>query len=391
MKIFVCGGDGYVGWPLAMHLAVHRPADQIIIIDNGLRRRISAGVGADSITPIAPLAERMEIFRNQSGRNNLSYIEQDLSEASSNNLFAEHKPGIVYHLAQQPSAPWSMEDVDQAVHTLQNNETSNLRILFSMRRYCPEAHLIKLGSFGEYAKCGLDIPQGYFHPEIQGRKASRPVPFPREADDIYHITKINDSNFIGMACRKWGLRVTDVMQATVFGSLTDEILLHKGLMTRFDCDDYFGTVLNRFLAQALTGHPITVYGTGHQRTGLMGLEASVASLVRLSMDCHRPAPGEHRVINHVSERNFSINELAHLIRDLAAGWGFRVPLEHKFDPRQERDPCKAGYRIQADWVESEVKTNPIATIVTQTFEILQEYQDRIEPKWFQPRISWQAS
>ena len=163
---------------------------------------------------------------------------------SIENFIAKEKPDIFYHLGQIPSAPYSMKDVDQAVHTISNNEIGNTRVVFALRKYSPDCHLI-IGSFGEYYS-RFRYYGRLFSTYLYPKKSTSKVPFPREADDVYHITKINDSNIISMACRQWGLRVSEIMQATIFGIGIEENLKHKGLYNRFDCDHNFGTVVNRF-------------------------------------------------------------------------------------------------------------------------------------------------
>ena len=303
-------------------------------------------------------------------------------------VIKEEKPEVVYHLAQQPSSHYSMRGMDEAMYTVRNNEEGNLRLLWLIRKYAPETHLIKLGSFGEYAECGLDIAEGYFYPEYKGRKATHIAPFPREADDVYHISKINDTNFIAMACRKWGLRVTDVMQSTVFGVKISECQDHEELLTRFDYDEYFGTSINRFMTQGILGRPLTVYGSGNQRNGLMALEDAVSSLSNIQEKI--PNKGEHQVINHVVERNYSINELASLVqkcfkrsydRDLEISKG-------RFNPRQEDLNKKKDYNIETHYMNNIANVHCIEEVIKDTVGILSNYKNRIREDIIDPSFSW---
>ena len=386
MTILVLGGDGYLGWPLALTLALRHPSARVVIADNLARRRQVAALGGDSITPIAGPAERVAAFARFAGRANLEFVDLDVATPALAGLVARLRPAVVYHLAQQASAPYSMAGVDEAVYTLVNNEVGNMRLLWALRSFVPDAHLVKLGSFGEYAQCGLEIPEGYFTPAHAGALADRPVPFPREADDIYHITKIHDTNYSALACRKWDLRVTDVMQCTAFGAGVQAAAGLPALATRLDYDAVFGTVVNRFAAQIVAGLPMTVYGSGHQRTGLMALDDAVASLARL-VD-HPPAPGEHRVINHVTERDLSINEIAAALQTSAAARGFTATISRIHDPRGEIPHTKPAHTIRADFVDAHVVATPFAAAVDQLFAAVAEHRPRINPALFPPQIAW---
>lgn len=384
--LLVLGGDGYLGWPLALTLAARRPDARVVIVDNLARRRLVAEVGADSITPIAAPEARLAAYRRRFGRGNLGLVELDVAAPELDALIAELRPDTIYHLAQQASAPYSMADVGRAVHTLVNNEVGNMRLLWAVRAHVPGAHVVKLGSFGEYAHCGLDIPEGYFVPEHRGRRAARPVPFPRESDDIYHVSKINDTNYISLACRKWGLRITDVMQCTTFGA---GVRLAEGdaeLDTRLDYDAVFGTVVNRFAAQVASGHPITVYGTGHQRTGLIEIDDAIGSLAALAE--RPPAPGEHRVINHVTERDFSVNEIAAAILRVAAERGLRGEVSRAHDPRGELAERKADHAIAADYVAATLRATPFEAALARLFDAVLRHKARVDPALFPPQVAW---
>jgi UDP-sulfoquinovose synthase len=248
--IIVLGGDGYLGWPLSLSLARKNPLRRIILVDSLLRRRLVGDVGGCSLLPILSPEKRLQEAARIFNLHNLQFLKIDINSEALDTLIKECQPEAIYHLAQQCSAPYSMRGCEEALFTLYNNEGGNMRLLWAVKKYTSDCHIIKLGSFGEYAKSGIDVCEGYFQPEFRGKHAQRPVPYPREADDFYHASKINDTNYISIACRKWGLRITDVMQSTVFGSWTEEIDGHNELFTRIDYDESFGTVANRFVVQA---------------------------------------------------------------------------------------------------------------------------------------------
>ena len=384
--ILILGGDGYLGWPLALKLAIERPEDRIIIIDNGLRRKNVQNVGSESLIPISLPEKRIEAFEKLYCQNNLEYIQLDINSCDLELVIQKEKPHTIYHLAQQCSAPYSMKGLNEAIFTISNNEVGNMRLLWAVRKHIPDAHVIKLGSFGEYAKGGIDIAEGYFCPEYKGQKATKPMPFPREADDIYHVSKINDSNYVSMACRKWGLRITEVMQSTIFGILTEEMQNCDELFTRFDYDEAFGTVLNRFLTQVIAGYPLTVYGTGHQQTGLMSLKDSVDSLSLLVNEI--PQKGQHRVINHLTEC-YSINELANIVKDAALNHGYMTEIKHdSFDPRNERPFAKSEYSIDTTHLDLHIKRASITETISGMLKLIAQFRERISSAVFPPITNW---
>ncbi len=388
MSFLILGGDGYLGWPLSIKLALRYPHERIVIADNLLRRSLVAKCGGNSVTPIEDPVLRIDAFKRIFGQDNLSFVDIDVCTPALDELIERLRPSLVYHLAQQCSAPYSMMGADEAMFTITNNEAGNMRVLWAVRNLVPDAHLVKLGTFGEYAKGGIDIAEGYFVPDYNGRTASRPMPYPRESDDVYHISKINDTNYISLACRKWGLRVTDVMQSTIFGVYTEETHRHPSLYTRFDYDAVWGTVVNRFLAQTICGYPMTVYGTGLQRSGLMGLDDSIGSLARLAERV--PEKGEHRVINHVTERDHCINDIADIVARAAERAGYTWEVRRgAYNPRGENDTHKAEYQIENHYVASHVAHTPFEDVLMPMFDTIARFKERIRPEVFPPQVRWE--
>jgi UDP-sulfoquinovose synthase len=373
--IIVLGGDGYFGWPLALKLAVARPETKIIIADNEWRRNTVRSIGSDSLLPIARLSGRLTAFREIYGQENLHYIKMDVNSDALEELIQNEKPHTIYHLAQQCSAPYSMLGLNEALFTINNNEGNNMRLLWAVRKHVPNAHIIKLGSMGEYANGGIDIAEGYFQPNFNGKTATKPMPFPRQADDVYHISKINDSNYLAMACRKWGLRITEVMQSTLFGVYIDEMAGCETLFTRFDYDDIFGTVVNRFLTQAIAGHPLTVYGRGNQCTGIMPLRDAVNSMEKIAGT--NPAAGTHTVINHVTKANCAINEIAQNVKALAEQQGYNVTINHVFDPRNESHLTKENIEVVTEFIDNNISISPINDVLNETMGIINKYRGNI--------------
>ena len=384
--IIVLGGDGYYGWPIALKLAVTHPHTKIIIVDNEWRRNTVRKIGSDSLMPVARLHKRIEAFRKVYGQNNLHYVLMDVNSDALEQLIKEELPHTIYHMAQQCSAPYSMLGLEQSLYTINNNEGNNMRLLWAVRKHIPGAHIVKMGSMGEYATSGgIDIAEGYFYPEFNGKKAVNPLPFPRQSDDVYHISKINDSNYLSMACRKWGLRITEVMQSTLFGIYIDEMQDCEDLYTRFDYDDIFGTVVNRFLTQAVAGHPLTVYGKGNQTTGIMPMKDAVNSLEMLVGSI--PDAGVHCVVNHVTSANNTINELAQCVKQIAEPLGYEVEINHVFDPRSESEAVKHDIKVMAHHVDNNVAVTAINDVLAETFHLISKHQNRIHKKVFTHHIN----
>ena len=373
-SIFVLGGDGYLGWPLAMRLAREFSQTRVLIVDNYMRRRLVAQQNADSLIPIPSLPNRVRLFRESFSQNNLEYAERDICTDGIKDLLQEHQPVCIYHMAQQPSAPYAMANERQALLTLSNNELGNMKLLWAILEHCPKTHLIKLGSMGCYAKSNLETTEGYFTPEFRGVRSNRPVPYPRMADDFYHATKINDTNHLVVACNSWRLRATEVMQSTVFGIDTAETQHNPSLRTRFDYDPCFGTVLNRFVIQALANYPFSVYGSGLQRTGLMMLNDVVDSLVDLVDKV--PDPGEHRVINHISGHPKTVLEIAELVGTAALKFGLSVTPIHSRNNCNERNNYP---RIDSS-VCADLNLETLIEKIEVTFRSLLDSRSQINPR-----------
>ncbi len=267
MRVFIAGVDGYLGWSLAMYLTAR--GHEIAGADCYHRRDWVAEIGSQSATPISRMTDRLQAFRENFGIN-LQFIRGDITDYNFVwNFFRSFEPEAIVHLAEMPSAPYSMMDVHHCIFTHTNNLLGTINILHAMRDICPDAHLVKLGTMGEYGTPNIDIPEGNIEIEYRGRKDT--LPFPKQAGSWYHQTKVHDTNNITMACRIWRLRSTDVMQGVVFGTRIDEMGDDERLLTRFDFDQCFGTAINRFCTQAVLGASLTPYGKVHQRRGFFAL------------------------------------------------------------------------------------------------------------------------
>lgn len=331
MRILVLGADGYLGWPTAMHLSAR--GHEVVAVDSLLKRRLQAETGSASLTPIGDsLVARAQAWREVSGRD-IHPVEGDLTDWDLvAGLFRDLRPEAIVHYGQIPSAPYSMRGRDEAVFTQTNNVVNNLNVLYAMRDLAPDAHLVKLGTMGEYGQPDIDIEEGYI--EIRHRGRSDVLPFPKLPGSMYHLSKVHDSHNIHFACRVWNLRATDLNQGVVYGIATDETVLDDRLLTRFEYDEIWGTALNRFCVQAVIGHPLTVYGSGGQTRGYLNI-VDTLRCVELAL-INPAAAGEFRVFNQFTEQ-FSVLELAHLVQRAAADVGVRVEIAHVDNPRVEKE------------------------------------------------------
>jgi UDP-sulfoquinovose synthase len=330
MRILILGGDGYLGWPTALRFSAG--GHEVSVVDNFSRRRWHEEAGTGSLTPIADLEPRIDAWKEISGKEIRSYVgaieDGDFLDA----VVAETMPEAVIHYGQQASAPYSMASRQKAVETQHANVIGNLNLLFSIRDHVPDCHLVKLGTMGEYGQPDIDIEEGYIEIEHKGRKDT--LPFPKLPASLYHCSKVHDSTNIHFACRVWGLRATDLNQGVVYGIDTKETEGDERLITRFDYDEIFGTVLNRFCLQAVIGHPLTVYGAGHQTRGFLNIRDTIACV---ELAVANPAErGDFRVFNQFTEQ-FSVLELAGLVKQAGEHLGYAVEIQHYENPRVEKE------------------------------------------------------
>jgi UDP-sulfoquinovose synthase len=330
MRVLILGGDGYLGWPTAMRFSAR--GHEVSVVDNFSRRRWHTENSTDSLTPILSLDARIDAWRDASGNEIRSFVGSIEDHEFLDGVIAETLPEAIVHYGEQPSAPYSMRSREAAVETQYTNVIGTLNLLFVIRDRVPDCHLVKLGTMGEYGTPNIDIEEGFIEIEHKGRKDT--LPFPKMPGSLYHLSKVHDSHNIHFACRIWGLRATDLNQGVVYGIETDESAGDERLITRFDYDEYFGTVLNRFCVQAVIGHPLTVYGEGGQTRGFLNIRDTL-QCVELAVS--NPAKlGEYRVFNQFTEQ-FSVTELAALVKQSAEHVGLEVDVKTYPNPRVEAE------------------------------------------------------
>ena len=381
MKIIILGGDGYLGWPTSMHFAAL--GHEVWTVDNYLRRDIAKQTDSDPLFPNPKLDERAAIFEDVSGHK-MHVIEGDCADYEFlSDLFANVKPDAVVHYAEQPSAPYSMRGFKEAELTLDNNLKATFNVIWAVLEQAPDCHIIKLGTMGEYGTPNIDIEEGWLDVEHKGR--SHKFLYPRQAGSLYHTTKVLDTDLLWFYVRTYGLKVTDLMQGPVYGLVTDQTLLHDQLKPNFHYDDIFGTVLNRFLVQAVSGVPLTVYGEGGQTRGYLNL---VDTLQCVELATNTPAKeGELRILNQFTQA-FSVNELADIVSRVGNSKDLNVQIEKIPNPRKEAEnhyynPVNTGLK------ELGLKPHLLTDdVVGQMLDQVLVYKDSIIKDKILPRVSW---
>src|SRR3954471_4028698 len=330
MRILILGGDGYLGWPTALRFSAR--GHEVSVVDNFSRRRWHTEHGTASLTPIGGLDERIAAWHEVSGEQIRSYVGAVEEGDFLDEVVAETRPEAVVHYGQQASAPYSMLSRERAVETQHANIIGNLNLLFALRDHVPDCHLVKLGTMGEYGTPNIDIEEGYI--EINHKGRTDVLPYPKLPGSLYHCSKVHDSTNIHFASRIWGLRATDLNQGVVYGVETEESAEDDRLITRFDYDEYFGTVLNRFCVQAVIGHPLTIYGEGGQTRGFLNIRDTL-QCVELAVT-NPPELGEFRVFNQFTEQ-YSVSQLAELVKRSGEQLGYGVEMRSFPNPRIEAE------------------------------------------------------
>ena len=330
MRILILGGDGYLGWPQALSLS--SKGHDITIFDNLARRHFDLERGFNSLTPIQSLHERVAAWKAISGKDIHIRVADVTDYEALASIFQEFQPEAVVDFAEQRSAPYSMIDRKHSVYTQTNNVVGTLNVLYAIKDFAPDCHLVKLGTMGEYGTPNIDIEEGFI--EIHHKGRSDVLPYPKQPNSFYHLSKVFDSHNIMFCCKIWGIRATDLNQGVVYGFETDETALDKRLATRFDYDQIYGTALNRFCIQSALGYPLSVYGAGHQTRGYINLRDTL-QCIELTIDSP-PQAGEYRVFNQFTE-HFSLLELAAMVGEQSKHLGLEATVEHLPNPRLESE------------------------------------------------------
>lgn len=381
MRVLILGGDGYLGWPTAMDFAA--AGHECCVADNYLRRHIAEATDSEALMVAPSLTERAQIFRAASGY----HIDVRIGDLSDPEVMFEivrdFSPDTIIHYAEQPSAPYSMRGFREAQETFQNNLNVTFNCIWAVKDLVPDCQIVKLGTMGEYGTPNIDIEEGWIEIEHKGRKDT--FLFPRAAGSLYHTTKVLDTDLLWFYVRTYGLRVTDLMQGPVYGISTEEADLDPRLCPNFHYDDIFGTLVNRFLVQAVAGVPLTVYGGGGQTRGYLNLRDTL-QCVRLAAG--NPAKrGELRIFNQLTEI-FTVNEVAERVKTVGDKMGLDVAIKSIPNPRKEKEehyynPTHSGLR-ELGLIPHYMTDDVVAA----TLERIIANKDRIVTDRIMPRVRW---
>lgn len=381
MRVLVIGGDGYCGWATALHLS--NRGYEVAILDNLIRRHWDAQLGADTLTPIAPIQQRLQRWKDLTGKQIDLFIGDITDYTFLSKSLRQFEPDTIVHFGEQRSAPFSMIDREHAVMTQVNNVVGTLNILYAMKEDFPDAHLVKLGTMGEYGTPNIDIEEGYITIEHNGRKDT--LPYPKQPGSMYHLSKVHDSHNIHFACRIWGLRATDLNQGVVYGVLTDETGMDEMLINRLDYDGVFGTALNRFCIQAAIGHPLTVYGKGGQTRGFLDIRDTVRCM---ELAIANPAKaGEFRVFNQFTEL-FSINDLAYKVKQAGVSLGIDVEINNLENPRIELEEHYFNAK-NTKLLDLGLEPHYLSdSLLDSLLNFSIKYKERVEMNQILPKVTW---
>ena len=384
MRIMILGGDGYCGWATSLYLS--NKGHDVCIVDNLVRRRWDTELGVSTLTPIKPIGIRLKAWKEKSGKG-IRFYQTDITLYDMLvGVIRDFHPDAVVHFAEQRSAPYSMIDNKHSAFTQMNNLLGTLNLLFALKEYNPDCHLVKLGTMGEYGTPNIDIEEGYITITHNGRTDT--LPYPKQAGSWYHLSKVHDSNNIHFACKIWGLKATDLNQGVVYGTCTDETPEDdESLINRFDYDEIFGTVLNRFCVQAALGIPLTVYGKGQQTRGFLDIRDTVRCIELACLN--PPEKGVFRVFNQFTEQ-FSIVDLAWMVRDAAFQvlLGKEVKVYQIPNPRVEKEEHYYNAR-NTSLLDLGLEPHLLSvSLIDSLINIAEKYKDRANVNTIQPKINW---
>jgi UDP-sulfoquinovose synthase len=384
MRVLILGGDGYLGWATAMFLS--RRGDQVAVVDNYFRRRASLELNREPLFPVPNLQQRAALWEALSGHRVGVHLGDVCDYPFLLQVFRQFQPEGVVHYAEQPAAPYSMMGHREAIFTLTNNLVSTANVIHAVKETDLRCHIVKLGTMGVYGTPNVDIEEGYLEVEHKGRRHK--FLFPKAPGSFYHLTKAQDGDMLYFYCRMWDIAVTDLNQGPVYGIDTEESRQDDRLAPIFNYDDVFGTVLNRFLVQAVVGVPLTVYGKGGQTRGYLDILDTLAC-VELALR-HPAAAGQYRVFNQFVE-TFSVNDLAEKVQAAGRSLGLKVAINHLPNPRREAEehyynPVHTGLLslgLTPHYLTEAVLEDMLAKVKT--------YQNRIQPELIMPRVKWEGN
>jgi len=392
--VLILGGDGYLGWPTAMYFS-NRGYD-VTVVDNYFRRNACVELDLGMLYPVPTLIERAKIWNELTGKE-IKVVIGDLTDAevmrglfdgrveytwSVDRIFSG-VPETVVHYAEQPSAPYSLINYKYANITITNNLLVTNNLMFALRDFSRDTHVVHVGTMGEYGTPNIDIEEGWLEIEHKGRKDR--FLFPRQASSLYHTTKIMDTDLMWFGVRMWDLRITDLMQGPVYGLETEDSVIDERLRTIFNYDEIFGTILNRFIVQAIVGYPLTVYGKGGQTRGYLNINDTMQCVHKAT---ETPAKkGQLRIFNQIME-TFSANELAEKVQRVSGSLGYEVRIDHLENPRKEAEKHYYNPTYQG-LIEIGVKPHYLTDeVIKGMMRIVDQFKDNVRKDVIFRGVKW---
>ncbi len=374
-NVLVLGGDGFCGWPTALHLS--QCGCDVTIVDNLSRRKIDIELEVDSLTPISPISSRLAAWKEVSGKE-IAFENFDVSKNYNKllTLIKEKKFDSIIHFAEQRAAPYSMKGSNGKRYTVDNNINATHNVLCAIVESGLDIHLLHLGTMGVYGygTAGMKIPEGYLKVQVvndQGQMIEQEILYPANPGSVYHTTKTQDALMFMFYNKNDGVRITDLHQGIVWGTNTKETILDPRLVNRFDYDGDYGTVLNRFLMQSAINYPLTVHGTGGQTRAFIHIQDTVRC-IELALK-NSPKKGEKvRIFNQMTE-TFSVRELAKLVANLTGAEVNYIPNPRKEDDENElfvENKCFLDLGLRPTLLQE--------GLLIEVAEIAKKYQERCD-------------
>jgi UDP-sulfoquinovose synthase len=327
MKLLILGGDGYLGWPASMFFALK--GHDVYCLDSFIKKKIAFETNSKPLNKYQSITKRISIFQKKY-KKKINFIKVDCANYTQlKRIITKLEPDNIIHFAEQPSAPYSMKNFDSANFTFRNNLISTFNLIWSIKNLKKKPHIIKLGTMGEYGTPNIDIEEGWL--KIKHNKRSHTFLYPRQGSSLYHTTKVLDTDLIWFYVRAWGIKVTDLMQGPVYGFRIKEVN-DENLYPSFYYDDYFGTVLNRFVVQAVKNVPLTVYGKGGQTRGYLNIN-DVMQCINLAIK-NPPKNYQLNIFNQFTQQ-FTVNEIAQMVKNAGKKIGLSVKIKNILNPRKE--------------------------------------------------------
>jgi UDP-sulfoquinovose synthase len=339
-KIIIVGGDGFCGWPTALHFS--NIGWEVCIVDNLSRRKIDVELGIESLTPIKSIETRIEAWKELTNRNiSFEYIDVSKEYEKLKELIKGFKPNTIVHFGEQRAAPYSMKNSDTKRYTIDNNINSTHNILCAITELKMDVHIIHLGTMGVYGygTAGMVIPEGYLNVSMKGEaietgleiEVEKEIIYPPDPGSIYHLTKTQDALTFQYYSKNYSVRITDLHQGVVWGTNTIETSMDERLINRFDYDGDYGTVINRFLMQASINYPLTVYGSGGQTRACIHIQDTVKCIQIASENPPKKEEKRVKIFNQMAE-TISVLDIAKKVSSLTG-----VEINYIENPRNEAD------------------------------------------------------